>query len=203
VGTYSKIDTVDATPADNDFDYTIGSTTVSVPGRVNITQTTIDLVAALNAETDPNFSKQTWSGVSLFVGNRDTLGASAIDSTFTVSGPGSGTVNDQGFSRYRWQHVSGTFASMRLIDFETLTISDFNGQNNTLSGESGDEVTWAGLPIESNFRRSFFGGPRDDWGYYDPNSFISSGNQGWSFLFEGTLFGPDTLEQLTLLNVGT
>ena len=204
VVTHGRIASVDATPSDNTFTVTIGATSVSVPGRNDVGDTNADLVTALQAEADADFLKQTWSdaGGGTHLGTRNATGATLIDSSLTVTGVGSGTVNDNGNGRYRFTVNPATFGVLRLVDFATLTIADENGRVNTLTGDSGDSQSWALTttePVGGSGRYAPLNDGDDDWGIW----WDSAGSQLWFLVFAGSRFGPDTSEVLELANIGT
>ncbi len=90
-----SIDTVDGTPANNTFTVTIGGETVSVVGDTDVSTTAGNLVAALNASSNPYFSGITWSNPSSgdITATADNAGE-PFTATLTETGAGTGTVTD-------------------------------------------------------------------------------------------------------------
>jgi hypothetical protein len=90
----ASIDTVDGTPANNDFIVTIGTESVSTTGDTDVTTTATALAVALNASTHPYFAAITWtSSVGDIIGTADVLGSPFI-AALTETGAGSATVTD-------------------------------------------------------------------------------------------------------------
>lgn len=89
-----SIDSVDATPSNNDFTVTIGGVAVTVTGDTDVATTATALRTALNASTHPYFSAITWSGTGGdIIGTADTAGVPFV-AALTETGAGSATVTD-------------------------------------------------------------------------------------------------------------
>lgn len=88
------IDSVDGTPANNDFTVTIGGIAITVAGDTDVATTATALRAALNASEHPYFSTITWSGTAgNIIGTADTKGCPFV-AALTETGVGSGAVTD-------------------------------------------------------------------------------------------------------------
>lgn len=90
----ASIDSVDGTPANNDFTVTIGTESVTTTGDTDVTTTAAALVVLLEASTHPYFAAITWtSSVGDIIGTADVAGSPFI-AALTETGAGSATVTD-------------------------------------------------------------------------------------------------------------
>lgn len=103
----ATIDSVDATPSDNDFTITIGSASVTVAGTTGVAQTNLALALAAAASTAPEFTRFTWDRPDFFQQLRATYtadgGADPPSMSLTVSGPGTGSVTDFAIAYTTWE----------------------------------------------------------------------------------------------------
>lgn len=90
-----SIDSVDGTPANNDFTVTIGGIAVTVAGVTSAAATAAALLAALQASTHPYFTAVVWTNPS----GGNIVGTAAVpgvpfEAALTVTGAGTGAVTD-------------------------------------------------------------------------------------------------------------
>jgi hypothetical protein len=90
-----SVDSVDGTPANNNFTVTIGNATVTVAGDTDVATTAAALQTALAASTHPYFVAVTWTNPSggTITGTAAVAGVPFV-AALSVSGAGTGTVTD-------------------------------------------------------------------------------------------------------------
>ncbi len=90
-----SIDSVDGTPANNEFFVTIGGAVVSQVGDTDVATTAIALLAKLVAETDARFARITWTNPSAgnIWGTARSAGVPFV-AVLTETGAGTGSVTD-------------------------------------------------------------------------------------------------------------
>lgn len=125
----ASIDSVDATPANNDFFVTIGSEVVSTTGDTDVTTTATALAVALNASTHPYFAAVTWtSSVGDIIGTADVAGV-PFTAGMTETGAGTAAVTDFAVTTANAgpnsAGTAGNYSTGALpVDTDTLVIKD-------------------------------------------------------------------------------
>lgn len=142
----ATIDSVDATPSDNDFTITIGAASVTVTGTTSTGATNLALALAAAASTDPEFTRFTWDRPDFFEQLRATYtadgGADPPSITLNVSGPGSATVTDFALAYTTWE-LDDAAGGTTSVSWQG-TIASTLAALATAADSAFTEATWSG-----------------------------------------------------------